>query len=230
MVFEGIRMTAVAPATSEPRPALEMTEREQRFSLGAISWATYQEIARALNGRHVRLTYDCGRLEFMTISPRHGRLSRLLAQLVAALADEMGVPRVQFGDMTCDNEDALRGLEPDECFYLENEPLVRDREEIDLTVDPPPDLAIEIELSPSTKDRLAIYAALKVPEVWRFDGHRLTVHQLTDDGQYMESSESRYFPKISISELVGFIERRTQMDENSLLNSFREWVRKVLAR
>ncbi len=165
----------------------------------------------------------------MTISPRHGRLSRLIAQLVAALADELGIPRAQFGDMTCDNEDALRGLEPDECFYLENESRVRGKEEIDLAVDPPPDLAIDIELSPATRDRMGIYAALRVPEVWRFDGHRLSVYQLATSGQYVESPTSRYFPKIVIASLIEFIERRTQTDELSLLTSFREWVRVSIA-
>ena len=104
----------------------------QRLALGAVDWSTYQTISKALTGRHVRFTYDRGRLEFLTISSKHGRLSRLLAQFVAAIADEMGIHRAQFGDMTCDNADALRGLEPDECFYLENEPLVRGKEEIDL--------------------------------------------------------------------------------------------------
>lgn len=222
-------MTVLAAAPPELRERFEPADNEQRLSLGAVSWATYQDISKALTGRHVRLTYDCGRLDFMTISGRHGRLSRLIAQLVAALADELGVPRAQFGDMTCDNQEVLRGLEPDECFYLENEPLVRNREEIDLSVDPPPDLAIEIELSPAARDRMSIYAALRVPEVWRFDGIGLSVHQLAASGEYVESPQSRFFSKIVIAELVPFIERRTQTDESRLLKSFHEWVRHKIA-
>lgn len=222
-------MTLLAPAPPGRRTRIEPAGNEQRLALGAVDWTTYQTISKALTGRHVRLTYDRGRLEFMTISSKHGRLSRLLAQFVAAIADEMGIPRAQFGDMTCDNEEVLRGLEPDECFYLENEPLVRGKEEIDLTVDPPPDLAIEIELSPATRDRMSLYAALRIPEVWRFDGIRLSVHQLAPSGEYLESPQSRYFPKIEVAGLLDFIERRTQIDENSLLNSLREWVRQKFA-
>ena len=222
-------MTLLATAPPKRIARIEPTRDEQRWSLGAVGWETYKTISEALTGRHVRLTYDRGRLEFMTISSKHGRLSRLIAQLVAAIADEMGVPRAQYGDMTCDNPESLRGLEPDECFYLENEPRVRGKEEIDLSTDPPPDLAIEIELTPATRDRMSIYAALRIPEVWRFDGVELSVHQLIEAGEYVTSPVSRYFPKVEIAGLLDFISRRTQTDENSLLKSFREWVRQRIA-
>ena len=222
-------MTLLTTAPLKRRDRTESNRDEQRWSLGAVGWDTYKTISNALTGRHVRLTYDRGRLEFMTISSKHGRLSRLIAQLVAAIADEMGIPRAQYGDMTCDNPESLRGLEPDECFYLVNEPRVRGKEEIDLTTDPPPDLAIEIELTPATRDRMSIYAALRIPEVWRFDGTELSVHQLTESGEYITSPASGYFPKIEIAGLLDFINRRTQTDENSLLKSFREWVRQRIA-
>ena len=202
---------------------------EQRLTLGAVDWKTYQTISNALIGRHVRFTYDRGRLEFMTISSRHAILSRLFNRLIVVLTEELNMPVLGCGDMTCDNEAALRGLEPDECFYLENEPLVRGKEEIDLATDPPPDLAIEIELSKATRDRMNIYGSLRVPEVWRFDGSKLTVHQLTATGEYVTSDRSRFFPKIEVAGLLSFIERRTLMDENSLLKSFREWVREKLS-
>ena len=160
----------------------------------------------------------------MTISGKHGKLSRLIGQLIAALADELGIPRGQYGDMTCDNESAMRGLEPDECFYLTTEPLVRGKDDIDLTVDPPPDLAVEVDLSPSQRDRLSVYAALVIPEVWRYDGSILAVHQLDKSGSYVEATSSRYFPAIPIAGIAAFIDRRLQLDEASLLRSFREWV------
>ena len=141
-------MTLLATAPPKRIARIEPTRGEQRWSLGAVGWETYKTISEALTGRHVRLTYDRGRLEFMTISSKHGRLSRLIAQLVAAIADEMGVPRAQYGDMTCDNPEALRGLEPDECFYLENEPRVRGKEEIDLSTD----LLLGLELSDTRSD------------------------------------------------------------------------------
>ena len=92
------------------------------------------------------------------------------------------------------------------------------------------EIVIEIELTPATRDRMSIYAALRIPEVWRFDGTELSVHQLTESGEYITSPASVYFPKIEIAGLLDFINRRTQTDENSLLKSFREWVRQKIAK
>ncbi len=143
---------------------------EQRLRLGAVEWSSYRAIADALRGRHVRVTYDQGNLELMTISRLHAQLSRLLGRLVFVLAEEAGKTLSSAGDMTCEREDLGRAVEPDECFYIDNEPRMRGKVEIDLSVDPPPDLAIEVEVSRSAASRLPIYAALGVPEVWRYDG------------------------------------------------------------
>ncbi len=219
-------MTALAHLPAE---RIDRPPTEQRIALGAIAWEDYKAIAKALTGRHVRLTYDRGRLEFMTISGKHAILSRLFGHLVAIITQELNLPMLCCGDMTCDSELLLRALEPDECFYITSEPLVRGKDDIDLAVDPPPDLAIEIELSKTRRDRMDVYAALKISEVWRFDGQQLTVNQLSGDGHFVVSECSRYFPMIPVAELLRFVEMRTQTDENSLLRSFREWVRSQIA-
>jgi Uma2 family endonuclease len=219
-------MATVSPPIEEAAQA----PSEQRFLLRAVDWKTYRAISRALEGRHLRLTYDRGNLEFMTISSTHGNYSRLLGRLIFVLAEEYGLPISSFGDMTCDREDLDRGAEPDECFYLENEPRIRGREEIDLTTDPPPELIVEIDISRSSRNRLSIYAAMGVPEVWQFNGETLRVHQRGADGQYAVSDHSRHFPSLPVGELSAFLHRRTQMDEVSLVRSFRAWVRDHLAR
>jgi len=201
----------------------------QRLLLRGVNWASYRKISEALTGRHVRLTYDRGNLEFKTISTIHAILSRLLFQLIVVLTEELGMPRRSCGDMTCDRDDLERGLEPDECFYLTNEPLVRNKDQIDLAVDPPPDLGVEVDITRSSRTRLGIYAALRVPEVWRFDGDQLIIHQLQADGQYIEVERSRYFPFLSGDEVVRFLQQRTQMDENALIRSFRAWVSRSVA-
>lgn len=197
---------------------------EQRFLLRDIDWGTYRAISNALHGRHFRLTYDRGNLELMTISRTHGGCSRLLVLLVFVLAEEFELTISNCGDMTCDREDLDRGVEPDESFYLANEPLVRGKAEIDLTVDPPPDLVGEIDISRSSRNRLSIYAAMQVPEVWRYDGNALQVLHLMN-GQYQPSDRSRSFPGLPILELATFLNRRAEMDEIALVRSFREWVR-----
>jgi len=213
---------------SEPAQATVDSSDEQRFVLRDVDWATYRKIAEALTGRHVRLTYDRGSLEFMTISHLHGNYSGLLARLVNVLTEELELPIRTCRDMTCDRKDLERGLEPDECFYIENEPHIRARTAIDLTVDPPPDLAVEVDLRRSPKSRLDIYAAIGVPEVWRFDGETLRIHQRNAEGQYAVVEHSPHFPFVTGADLVRFIQQRTQVDENRLVRSFRDWVREQL--
>jgi Uma2 family endonuclease len=203
---------------------------EQRFLLRAIDWQTYRTISEALKGRHLRLTYDQGNLELMTISGTHGNCSRLLGRFVFVLAEEFGLTVRSFGDMTCESEELDRGVEPDESFYLTNEAAVRDKEEIDLATDPPPDLMLEIDIRRSSRTRMAIYAAMRVPGVWQFDGETVHVWRLDADGKYVSSATSQYFPGLLIAELAAFLQRRTQMDEVSLVRSFRTWVREQLAK
>ena len=128
------------------------------------------------------------------------------------------------------NEELDRGVEPDESFYLTNEPLVRDKEEIDLRSDPPPDLMLEIDITRSSRDRMGIYAAMRVPEVWQYDGESLCVWRLGADRRYTVSDTSQYFPPLPIQELAVFLQRRTQMDEVSLVRSFRAWVRDQISK
>src|SRR5690242_10704875 len=110
-------MTTVA----EPAEPLVRLADEQRLLLRGVGWLTYRAISDTLNDSPVRVTFDRGNLELMTKSLSHGGYSRLLFRLIAVLTEEMGLPLASCGDMTCDREDLQRGLEPDECFYLENE-------------------------------------------------------------------------------------------------------------
>jgi Uma2 family endonuclease len=203
---------------------------EQRFVLDCVDWKTYRAFLKALDERHVRVTYDRGTLELMTLSHSHEWSSSLLGQFVEVLTEELNMPRHSAGSTTFKRKRRKRGLEPDRSYYLGNEHKVRGKEEIDLRRDPPPDLALEVDISRSCLDRLGIYAALGVPEVWRFDGQTLQVHQLQADGKYAVCDRSMHFPYLPLTELVGFLQRRTLTDEMSLVRSFREWVREQIAR
>lgn len=198
---------------------------EQRLLLHSVDWETYQTISNALAGRHVRLTFDRGNLEFMTISPLHARYSRLLGRMIVVLTEVFELPVCSVGDMTCSREDLERGLEGDESFYIANAPVIRNKADLDFTVDPPPDLGVEIDMSRSSRSRMPIYAALRVPEVWRFDGVTLTVFQLTEDGDYVAGAQSAYFPGVPVAGIVDFLRRLTEVEENKLLELFRVWVR-----
>jgi len=202
----------------------------QRFLLRNLDWSQYRTIADAVGASHVRLAYDRGNLEMMTLSHDHERWSKLIGQFIEVITDELDIPRQSGGSTTFNREDLERGLEPDQCYYLANEPLVRDKTDIDLNVDPPPDLAVEVEISRSAVNRMGIYAAIGVPEVWRFDGEELRVFQLTDAPGYAQADRSRHFPMLPLAEVQRFLRQRGQTDETTLVRSFRNWVREQQAR
>jgi Uma2 family endonuclease len=199
---------------------------EQRFVLYGVPWSDYLRMLRLMERRHVRLTYDRGDLEIMSPPPRHEVFTTLLDQLILEVFNEVGMPRLSLGSTTFKQRRKKRGLEPDRCFYIQNEPVMRGKDKIDLRTDPPPDLAIEVEVSRSALDRMAVYAGLGVPEVWRCDGETLTVHVLGDDGKYHPVEQSRALPFLPMQELVRFLRQRAQVDETTLIRSFREWVRR----
>ena len=199
----------------------------QRFALNSIDWHSYRTISEALTGRHLRITYDRGRLELMTISSLHGTLCRLISHFIAVLTEEFGLPCCNCGDMTCDSESLARGIEPDECFYIEHEAVVRGKDHIDLAVDPPPDLAVEVDVSRDSCRRLSIYAALGVPEVWRYDGQSLTIYVRTPEETYAEVECSPHFPGISGKEIEAALSRRLETDQNGLVRVFRARVREL---
>jgi Uma2 family endonuclease len=201
---------------------------EQRLVLYDVTWKQYLAFADALEGRHIRLTYDRGNLEIMTISPKHERSKHLLGLLVMVLCEELDIDIAGYGSMTCKREDLERAMEPDECYWIANEPLVRGRDDIDLTRDPPFDLGLEVEVSRSVLNRLGIYAALKVAEVWRFTGHTLHVLLLDANGEYVKSAKSRAFPFLPVAELARFCALGATMSDTKVLRLFRAWVREQI--
>src|SRR5262249_27775182 len=144
--------------------------------------------------------------------------------LLETLAFELGMPIRSGKSTTFKRQSIERGLEPDECFWIQNEPFVRGKMELDLLLDHPPDLAIEIDISRSSLDRLAIYARLKVPEVWTFDGESLRIRVLDANGQYAESTVSRSWPKLAVQDLAAFLQPDPDLDDTTRVRQFVERV------
>lgn len=203
---------------------------EQRLVLFDISWPQYLGYSNMLGEMHVRVTYDGHRMELMTLSPEHERAKKLLDRLLAVLAEELNISIASFGSMTCRREDIERGLEPDECYWIANEPSVRWRTDIDLDNDPPPDLVVEVEISRSALNRMGLYAGLRVPEVWRWDGQTLRVCLLEKGGAYSEGGPSQAFPFLPMNEVERFLRDSAEMTEVELMRTFRKWVRRQVSR
>jgi Uma2 family endonuclease len=193
-----------------------------------IHWNTYQNLVRDLESQPgTRLTYDRGTLEIMMPLPPHERNKRLLGRFVEVITEELGIEICSLGSTTWSREDLKKGLEPDECYYIQNELAVRGKDTIELTIDPPPDLAIEVDSTSSSMNRMGIYAALGVPEVWRFDRQILTILNLVE-GEYQPCQVSLALPMFNDAVLVRFLELSQTMGETSLIRHVRQWVREQM--
>ena len=199
----------------------------QRLLLHNIDWQTYDTLLRALDERNLHLTYDRGNLEIMALSPEHERQKSLLRLALFIFSEEFDVPITGFGSTTFRRKEDDRGLEPDECFFIGKFPDVRGKRQYDLTVDPPPDLAIEVEVSRSCLDRMGIFASIGVTEVWRFDGRSLQVCRLAPSGDYEIVEQSGYFPNVSLRELANQIRRGQSMSDGEFSRHLRAWLQKL---
>jgi Uma2 family endonuclease len=160
----------------------------------------------------------------------HERLKSLIGRLIETLASILDIEIASYGSTTLLLKVARRGLEPDECYYVQNEPHVRGKGDVDLETDPPPDLVIEVELSRSALDKFVIYQSLGVPEIWRFDGTELKVHLRAKDGDYRLVDSSAAFPLLPLDGLQEFLSRWKTSGETRLVREFAEWVRSWVPR
>jgi len=192
-----------------------------------VDWQTYKRLLRALSEQpRVRLTYDRGRLEIMSPLLEHEDDGRFLGRMVAVLTEELELPLKSGGSTTLRRQLRRRGIEADESFWIVNAPRMRGRRRLNLRRDPPPDLALEIDVSHSSLDRLAIYAVLKVPEVWRLERDALFFYILGPDGTYTSAERSLAFPLVTPADILRFLSlAREAGDQNPVLREFRLWIR-----
>jgi Uma2 family endonuclease len=191
--------------------------------LSEISWETYERLLEELNNRRLRLTYYRGNLEIMAPSPEHERFKKLTGRFVETMAEELDLRIEPLGSTTF-KRPKLSGAEPDECFYIYNIDAVRGKKRLDLAEDPAPDLVVEIDVTSSSQNRLQVYADLGVAEVWLYNGESLVIQQL-QNGIYITSQTSQFFPNIPIPEIAGFLQQAETIDYLELVKSFRNWVR-----
>ncbi len=207
-------------ATVSVRPAVG-----QRLLLDNVSWRDYTRLLRVF-AEHpsFRLAYDRGRLEIVSPLPEHEMDVDFLGVLVRSLTEELGWPIKAGGSMTMRRRRKQRGIEPDRCYWIANEPVMRGKRTFDPRIDPPPDLAIEVDVTSSSLNRMGIYAALGVPEVWRLDAPALTFHALGAKRKYTAIPQSLAFPSVTPADLMSFLPLRAAQDENSVVRQFRAWV------
>jgi Uma2 family endonuclease len=199
----------------------------QRFEIHDISWEGYQALLKVLQDRPIGLTYDRGTLELVTTVPMHERYRSRFVRMIEILADELDLDYFSFGSMTIPSRILECGLEPDACFHIASADKVGDWKQFDPESGPPPDLAVEIDVTSDSRRRLRIYAALQVAEVWRFDGENLSVLILRD-GAYEPSETSASFPVAPMDAIAAFVRDYETGTDKTWSRAFRRWVRETV--
>lgn len=198
---------------------------EQRVVLYDVSWETYERLlADHLDNSVPHFTYDRGVLAIVSPLPEHEKINRTISLLVDLLAEELEIDVENLGSTTFKREDLKRGFEPDTCFYVQNAGHLGGKIELDLTVDPPPDLVIEIDITSPSLNRFPLFARFGVPEIWRYDGERMHILVLEEDG-YLERAVSLALPILTSEVLTRFATEGTTLRRRIWMRQVREWAR-----
>jgi Uma2 family endonuclease len=212
-------MVIAKPTGATPSPAT--------IVLRGVSWPTYQTLmAEVGDDRAWRMAYDCGALELRMPLEEHEEPKGLLESFIEAMADELDIEVRKLGSLTLEREDLARAVEPDSCFYIQNEAIVRGRK-ITLPEDPPPDLVIEADYTHSSVNKQAIYAALGVPELWRYTQKTLLIYRRVGAG-FELCDNSLAFPILPIEDIGPLIEQSRTVGQRSAVRLFRQRIRAIL--
>jgi Uma2 family endonuclease len=206
----------------------QQSSEEKLITLTGIKWLTFKAIMSDVgDGRAWRIAYAEGVLEIRMPLTEHEEPKGMIESFVEAFADALDIEVRKLGALTLEREDLARAIEPDSCFYIQNESVVRGKS-INLLADPPPDLVVESDYTSSSLNKFSIYASLGVPEIWRYRNQCLVVYQLVE-GNYEERENSLAFPLLPIAEIPGLIEQSKALGQRAAVRLFRDRVREVLA-
>jgi Uma2 family endonuclease len=203
---------------------------ENRVILNNISWDTFERLLADIGDRRKTLFhYINGTLEIMSPLSLHEGSNRFIEALLGIFTDELEIDMRRLGSLLMKIPDLKLGAEPDSCYYIQNEPIIRGKEVIIVGQDPAPDLVLEVDITNPSDRRLPIYALLAVPEVWRYDGYSLEFLAL-DNGAYQPIEKSLSFPDLPDAIIVEYVQKRLTLGESGTLREFRKWVRENVMR
>jgi Uma2 family endonuclease len=189
-----------------------------------VSWQEYEQLIEELcESAGLRVSYNQGTLQILTLSPEHESYADFIKLLVGHLSFRLRINIRFFGSATMRSKKKEKGNEPDACFYVQSAPAIGNWVQIDFAVDPPPDVVVEVDIHHDSRDKSSIYAALGVHEIWRYDGQELTMHHLQED-QYVNVERSLALPMLSSSALTDFLARLPKDGESQTLVAFDEWL------
>jgi Uma2 family endonuclease len=194
---------------------------ETRTVLENVRWDTFVELAEQRRGSVPRMTFDEGVLELMSPRRQHENIGSLIGRMVETFTEVMDIEIQTVASTTFKRKDLQKAFEADESYYIEHAEQIRPKDEVDLTMDPPPDLVIEVEITSSAIEKLKLFAAMGVPEVWRHDGERLQMFALSNN-QYVPIETSRALGELTAGIIDSFLVRRFDLGETAIIREFRQ--------
>jgi len=187
-----------------------------------VTWEEYEDLLDQVGvSAGLRISYDEGTLKAMTISSEHEHYTSFLEKLMGLLSVRLRINILSFGSATTKRKP--KGNEPDASFYVQTANVIGNRIDLDFAIDPPPDIAVEVDINHDSQDKFSIYAAFGVPEIWRFDGKALTIY-LLERGRYDEAETSAALPMLTSEILTQFLSRIRAEGEFHALLAFDEWL------
>ncbi len=193
-----------------------------------VNWAMFENILEEMSETTAaRLSYSNGLLEIMVPLPEHEDDKKIISNLIESILEFLNIEFRSLGSTTLKHDQMTQGVEPDDCFYIEHEKQIRGKKRLNLSQDPSPDLALEIDLTSRTY--FDNYEKLGVPELWRYDGKILEI-QVLQEGCYQVSKTSLHFPQLSLIEAIPYyVERSKVIGRNAMMREFRRWLADQLA-
>lgn len=221
-------MTPVAKANSHFDIVSRLPEASA-VTFHHVSWEEYEKLLNQVGEASAfRISYDEGTLHVMTLSTEHENYVRFIEKLMTLVSLRLRLNIRSFGSATMRQRQKRKGKEPDASFYVQHAALLGNRMRLDFATDPPPDIAVEMDLHHDSLGKFSIYAALEVPEIWRFDGYALTIYHLSATG-YVEQPASRALPMLTGELLTAYLNRLTTDGEFAALLAFDEWLQTLPA-
>lgn len=201
---------------------------EKRIVFHNLNWQRYKQIFNALGEQgSARFTYDRGTLEITKPLEEHEFARIFIGLFIRILVFEKWIKIKTMGSTTLDYPELDISAEPDNSYYIENQPKVAGRK-VDFATDPPPDLVVEVDITRTQINKLRLYASMGVPEFWRYNGEELRIYRL-ENRQYMEIKNSSTFLDMDKAKLYEFLQQ-AKKDEVEAENSFRAYVRENLVK
>jgi Uma2 family endonuclease len=189
-----------------------------------VSWDAYEELLEQVGeASSLRISYNDGKLKVMSLSSEHEKYVLFINRLISQISIRLRRNILFFGSATMRKRKNTKGNEPDACFYVQTANVIGNRIHLDFAVDPPPDVVVEVDVHHRSDDNDAIYAALGVSEIWRYDERTLEILHLQGD-EYVHAQVSLALPMLTGEILTEYLTRMKQEGEFTAILAFDEWL------